>query len=127
MEYIKPIVVAISVYMVPVWYLTECAAWLFEARQIRKGVWAQFALRVLPMLFAFVLVSLSPGLLAEVLQAFRGVPHQPPTTSELALFALVTGAAAVQLHQWRIPQLIGAGLRNSIRRVSGTADKEKPP
>lgn len=127
MDLLKPIVVAISVYMVPVWYLTESAAWLLEARGVRQTTWAQFVLRVLPPVVALALVSLSPRVLAEIIGSIRGEAlPEAPGLSELALFALVTGAAAVQLHQWRIPQSLGAALRTTIRRIGGGKDKDTP-
>lgn len=120
MDLLRPILAAVTVYMVPVWYLTELAAWLLERKGVRKTTWAQVLLRALPPVFALVLVALSPRLLALVVGSIQGLPRpEVPGLSELALFALVTGAAAVQLHQWRIPQSLGAVLRTLLRKLGG--------
>lgn len=114
MDALRPIVLAVALYMVPVWYCTETLAWYLEARGVRKATWAQIVLRAFPPVVALALVLLSPRTLAAVLSEAESAAFP-----ELVLFALVTGAAAVQLHQWRIPQTIGAALRSTIRRLGG--------
>lgn len=122
-EYLKPIAFALAVYMVPVWYLTEAAAWFFERRGTRKTIGAQLILRALPPVIAFVLALLSPGILSQLVGAFRGpnAPVEVPTFGAIVLFALVTGACAVQLHQWKIPQSLGTAIRVTIGRATGTS------
>lgn len=111
---LRPVVLAIVVYMVPVWYLTETLASYLDGRGVKDAPWAQVVLRAFPSLAALALVLLSPRMLAVVVAEADGAD-----LSELVLFALITGAAAVQLHQWRVPQVIGAAVRKAIRRIGG--------
>lgn len=133
MTWITPLVVAVSAYMIPVWYLTELAASIFEARKTRKGLLAQIVLRVLPPVVAFLLARAYPPLLVWLFNGFEGVQIvEPLTTEQLAFFGLVTGAAAVQLHQWKIPQALGGMLQATIRQAgpvpkSTKPDGEEPP
>lgn len=125
-SWLSPLVLVALLYCIPVWVLTETVAWVLDRKGIKDRVWAQVLLRILPAGIALVLCGLSPSTLGAALEEIRGKPVEHLGLGDLCLFALIIGTAAVQLHQWRVPQALGGAIRRGIAALGGQAADPAP-